>query len=79
MLVSAANWNTVRAKVVACFPHLFRLDDKNLACNACRLCVPGLNGLDLWTLAKVAEGATIEVGGEGSPAKKKLRNLYFIH
>ena len=40
------------------------------ACNACRLCVPGLTGLDLLTLAKVAEGATIEVGGEGSPAKK---------
>lgn len=68
--VSLSAWNSARAKVVARFPHLSRLDEKNFACNACRLCVPGLTGLDLLTLAKVAEGATIEVGGEGSPAKK---------
>lgn len=68
--VSLSAWNSARAKVAARFPHLSRLDDRNFACNACRLCVPGLTGLDLWTLAKVAEGATIEVWGEGSPAKK---------
>lgn len=60
--VSLSAWDSARAKAVARFPHLARLDDKNLACNACRLCIPGLNGLDLLTLAKVAEGATIERG-----------------
>ena len=68
--VSVSAWNSAREKVAARFPHLSRLDDRNLACNACRLCVPGLNGLDLLTLAQVAEGATIEVGGEGAQAKK---------
>lgn len=57
--VSLTAWTSARAKVIARFPHLARLDDKNLACNACRLVIPGMNGLDLLTLAKVAEGATI--------------------
>ena len=59
--VSAAEWSAARAKVVARFPHLAGLDDKNLACNACRLAVSGLTGFDLLVLAIVAEGAAIEV------------------